>query len=66
MAIAHPEKRSPSALLKHEEAESESLTIEDIHASTGKGTRPDLEGGVFHASTEDFIAAMQERREAAQ
>ncbi|WP_419850710.1 hypothetical protein [Candidatus Poriferisocius sp.] len=38
------------------------MTIEDIYASMGKGTPPDLEEGVFHASTEDFIAAMQARR----
>ena len=64
MAIAHPEQQRPSALKR--EAESEALTIEDIYASMGKGTPPDSEEGVFHASTEDFIAAMQKRREAAQ
>lgn len=66
MAIARPEKQRPSVPERHENADPETLTIEDIYASTGKGTPPELEGGVFHASTEDFIAEMRTRREAAQ
>ena len=62
MAIDRPEDRSTSTRVQHEDIESEAMTIEDIYASVGKGTPPDLEGGVFHASTEDFIAAMQARR----
>ena len=62
MAIDRPEDRRNSTRVQHEDVESESMTIEDIYASTGKGTPPDLEEGVFHASTEDFIAAMQARR----
>ena len=62
MAIDRPEDRRTSTRVQHEDIESEPMTIEDIYASVGKGTPPDLEGGVFHASTEDFIAAMQARR----
>lgn len=62
MAIDRPEDRRNSARLQNEDVESEALTIEDIYASMGKGTPPDMEEGVFHASTEDFIAAMQARR----
>ncbi len=62
MAIDRPKDRRTSTRVQHEDVESEAMTIEDIYASLGKGTPPDLEGGVFHASTEDFIAAMQARR----
>ena len=57
MAIARPQK--------HDESNKAELTLADIDADTGKGPAPDLEGGVFHASTEDFIAAMRARRNGA-
>lgn len=65
MAIAFPEEQHPPAHKRREDAEPETLTIDDIYASIGQGTPPDLEGGVFHASTEDFIAAMRARRQEA-
>ena len=54
MAIARPEK--------HDGTKEAELTLADIDADTGKGPALDLEGGVFHASTEDFLAAMRARR----
>lgn len=62
MAIDRPEDRHTSTRVQREDVDPEAMTIEDIYASMGKGTPPELEGGVFHASTEDFIAAMQARR----
>ena len=67
MAITNPHNQRLSDQDQQEEAESESLTLADIYADIGKGPAPDPEGGVFHASTEDFIAALRaRRREAAQ
>ena len=67
MAIVRPDEQRASAPEENADSHSETPTIEDIYASMGKGTPPDTEEGVFHATTEDFIAAMQARRfEAAQ
>ena len=67
MAIVRPDEQRASAPEQNDDSHPEALTIEDIYASMGKGTPPDTEEGVFHANTEDFIAAMQARRcEAAQ
>ena len=67
MAIVRPDEQRASVPEHNDDSHTEALTIEDIYASTGKGTPPDTEEGVFHATTEDFIAAMQARRfEAAQ
>ena len=49
MAIDRPDDRRTSTRVQHEDVESEAMTIEDIYASMGKGTPPDLEEGVFHA-----------------
>ena len=64
MAITNPPDQRLSDQ-DQEEAESESLTLADIYADIGKGPAPDPEGGVFHASTEDFIAALRARRQEA-
>lgn len=62
MAIARPEAHRSPDYGQHHETDEPELTLADIEADTGKGPAPDLEGGVFHASTEDFIAAMRARR----
>ena len=67
MVTAQPERRRHPDDAQQDEVEEPQLTLADIEADTGKGPPPDLEGGIFHASTEDFIAAMRARRnEAAQ
>ena len=45
--------------------EPEMLTFEDLKASIGKGPAADLSDCTFHASTEDFIAAMKAQRDEA-
>ncbi len=43
----------------------EMLTFDDLKASIGKGPAADLSDCTFHASTEDFIAAMKAQRDEA-
>lgn len=61
MPIARPEAHLLGDCVQHDEVTHTELTLTDIEADTGKGPAPDIEGGVFHASTDDFIAAMQSR-----
>ncbi|MDE0117694.1 MAG: hypothetical protein OXT07_13900 [bacterium] len=43
----------------------EMLIFDDLKASIGKGPAADLSDCTFHASTEDFIAAMKAQRDEA-
>ena len=62
VAITNPHNQRLADQDQQEEAESVSLTLADIYADISKSPAPDSEGGVFHASTEDFIAALRARR----
>lgn len=62
MAVSQLKRWLPSVRKQRKAAQSETLSIADIDADTGKGPPADLEEGEFHASTEDFIAAMRARR----
>ena len=43
-------------------SDSDELTLADIEADTGKGPAADLSDCTFHASTEDFLAALKALR----
>ena len=62
MAVLHLKRWLPSARKQRRDMQPETLTLADIDADTGKGPAADLEEGEFHASTEDFIAAMRARQ----
>lgn len=62
MAVLHLKRWLPSARKQRKETQPETLTLADIDADTGNGPAADLEEGVFHASTEDFVAALRARR----
>ena len=62
MVIVRPEARHLVGCAPRDEADQPEWTLADIEADTGRGPTPDLESGVFHASTEDFIASMRARR----
>ena len=62
MAVSQLKRWLPSARKQRKAMQPETLTLADIDADTGKGPAADLEEGEFHASTEDFIAALRARR----
>ncbi len=61
MAVSQLKRWLPSARKQRLDVQPETLTLADIDADTGKGPTADLEEGEFHASTEDFIAALRAR-----
>ncbi len=63
MALAHLQRWLPLTRRQRKETKPEMLTFEDLKASIGKGPAADLSGCTFHASTEDFIAAMKAQRD---
>ncbi len=62
MAVLDPKRWLPSARKQRKDSQPEKLSLADIDADTGKGPAADLDEGEFHATTEDFIAAMRARR----
>ena len=62
MAVLDLKRWLPSARRQRKEMRPETLTLADIDADTGKGPAANLEEGEFHASTEDFIAALRARQ----
>lgn len=62
MSMAFRLIRRPLMRKYRGETDSEELTLADIDADTGKGPAADLSDCTFHASTEDFLAALEARR----
>lgn len=62
MAVLDLKRWLPSARKQRKDVQPETLTLADIDADTGKGPAANLEEGEFHASTEDFIAALRARQ----
>lgn len=62
MSMASRLMRSVSVRKLRRKADSDELTLADIEADTGKGPAADLSDCTFHASTEDFLAALKARR----
>ncbi len=62
MAVLHLKRWLRSARNQRKDTQPENLSLADIDADTGIGPAADLDEGEFHASTEDFIAAMRARR----
>ena len=65
MALAHLQRWFPLTRRQRKETNPEMLTFDDLKASIGKGPAADLSDCTFHASTEDFIAAMKAQRDEA-
>ncbi|MCY4163560.1 MAG: hypothetical protein OXE93_05010 [bacterium] len=64
MALAYLQRLFLSTRKLRQDTKPEMLTLEDLKASAGKGPAADVADCTFHGSTEDFIAAMKEQREA--
>ena len=62
MSMASRLMRSVSMRKPRRKADSGELMLADIEADTGKGPAADLSDCTFHASTEDFLAALKARR----
>ena len=62
MSMAFRLMRNVSVRKLRRKANSDELTLADIEADTGKGPSADLSDCTFHASTEDFLAALKARR----
>ena len=62
MVIARLEAHHVVDCAPSDEASGPEWILTDIGADVGRGPAADLEGGVFHASTENFIAAMRAGR----
>jgi len=62
MAVLHLKRWLPLARKQRKDSQPENLSLADVDADTGIGPAADLDEGEFHASTEDFIAALRARR----
>ena len=65
MSMAFRQAWRPTARKRRDENETGELTLADIDADTGKGPAADLSDCTFHASTEEFLAALDALDEAA-
>ena len=65
MAVAFLQRLRPSVRKQRQSRQSDTLTLADIDADTGKGPAADLTDCTFHESTEDFIAALRSQRNGA-